>query len=85
LDLTRQQKEISSWSILVAGLFGGVARMILVLLSALSYWGVYASLGETVFISLGTIVFLRGQMRGKAYFNRDTHEDELKMHKLGIS
>lgn len=65
LDLTRQQKQISSWSLLVAGLFGGVTRMILVLLSALNDFGIYASLGETAFIILGTIVFLRGQMRGR--------------------
>jgi hypothetical protein len=64
LGLTRQQKEISSWSILIAGLFGGVTRMILVFFSALSDLGIYASLGETAFMILGTVVFLRGQLRG---------------------
>lgn len=65
LALSRQQKEISSWSFLIAGLVGGVARMILVLLSALSDFGIYASLGETAFIVLGTVVFLVGQIRGQ--------------------
>jgi hypothetical protein len=65
LDLTRRQKEVSSWSFLIAGLFGAVTRMTLLLLSALSAFGLYASLGETVFISLGTIVFVLGQLRGQ--------------------
>ncbi len=64
LDLPRPQKELSSWSMLVAGMFGGVGRMILVLLSALDALGIYASLGEVAFITIGTAVFLRGQMRG---------------------
>ena len=65
LELTKQQKEVSSWSFLVAGLIGGVTRMILVLASGLDEFGVYASLGETVFFVLGTIIFVRGQIRGK--------------------
>ena len=65
LELTKQQKEVSSWSFLVAGLIGGVTRMILVLTSALDEFGIYASLGETVFFALGTIIFVRGQIRGK--------------------
>ena len=65
LNLTHQQKEIASWSILAAGLFGGVVRMILALLSALEDFGLYASLGEAAFITLGTIVFLFGQIRGR--------------------
>lgn len=67
LDLARQRKEISSWSILVAGLFGGLARMTLVLLSALSEYGIYASLGEVVFITLGTLIFLQGQLKVRAW------------------
>jgi hypothetical protein len=63
LELTRQQKEISSWSFLIAGLIGGVTRMILALASALNEFGIYASLGETVFFILGTIIFVRGQMK----------------------
>jgi hypothetical protein len=40
--------------------------MILVLASALNEFGIYASLGETVFFALGTLIFVRGQMKGKA-------------------
>ncbi len=63
LNLTRQQKEISSWSFLLAGLMGGFVRMTLALLSALSEYGIYASLSETAFFILGTVFFLRGQMK----------------------
>jgi hypothetical protein len=70
LNLSRQQKEISSWSILAAGLFGGVARTILVLFSALSEFGIWASLGETVFITIGTYFFVLGQVRGRAQGRR---------------
>ena len=66
LELTKQQKEISSWSFLIAGLFGGVIRMILVLASALNEFGIYASLGESVCFVLGTLVFVRGQIKRKA-------------------
>lgn len=63
LNLTRRQKEASSWFILIAGFFGGIIRMILVLVSALDMYGIYASLGETVFIALGTVIFLQGQIK----------------------
>lgn len=63
LDLARRQKEISSWSFLLAGLIGGLVRMALVLLSVLSKFGVYASLGETAFFILGTLFFVRGQTK----------------------
>ena len=66
LELTKQQKEISSWSFLIAGLIGGVTRMILVLASALNEFGIYASLGESVCFVLGTLIFVRGQMKEKA-------------------
>lgn len=65
-NLTRRQKELSSWSLIIAGLFGGVTRMALVLVSALSAFGLYASLGETVFITLGTVIFVLGQFRARA-------------------
>lgn len=65
LEMTRQQKEIASWSFLIAGLIGGVIRMILVLASALNEFGIYASLGETVCFVLGTIIFVRGQVKEK--------------------
>jgi hypothetical protein len=66
LELTRQQKEISSWSFLIAGLIGGATRMILVLFSALDEFGIYASLGESICFALGTLLFVRGQMKEKA-------------------
>lgn len=65
LELTRQQKEIASWSFLIAGLIGGVTRMILVLASALNQFGIYASLGESICFVLGTFIFVRGQMKEK--------------------
>ncbi len=40
--------------------------MILVLLSAMSEWGIYVSLAETVLFVLGTAVFVRGQMKQPA-------------------
>jgi hypothetical protein len=61
LSLTDRQKELSSWAFLIAAGLGGVLRMLLVMLSALSTFGIYASLGETVFIVLGTLIFIMGQ------------------------
>jgi hypothetical protein len=63
LNLTRRQKELSSWCFVVAGAIGGFGRMGLVLLSALDQFGVFASLGEVVFMVLGTAIFVFGQMR----------------------
>jgi hypothetical protein len=63
--LTSQQKEISSWSFLLAGVFGGLVRGILVLLSSLEAYGLLASLGEVAFITIGILLFLLGQTRGK--------------------
>ena len=63
LNLTRQQKEISSWSFLLAGLIGGVVRMILVLMSAIGELGIYASLCETALFIVGSFFFVRGQMK----------------------
>ncbi len=71
LPLTRQQKEIASWCILVTGLFGGVLRPVLLLLSLLSAYGIYASLGETVFLTIGTIVFVLGQTHSGASVARE--------------
>jgi hypothetical protein len=62
LEMSRQQKEIASWSFLAAGLIGGAGRMGLVLMSSLAELGIYASLGETAFFILGTIIFVRGQL-----------------------
>lgn len=65
LDLSRRQKEVATWSILAAALFGGVGRSILALLSALDEFGLVASLGEVAFITLGTGIFLVGEMRSR--------------------
>lgn len=65
LGMPKQHKEIVSWSFLIAGLIGGVGRMILVLTSSLNALGMYASLGETACFILGTVVFVRGQMKAK--------------------
>ena len=63
LDLSRRLKEVASWSILVAALFGGVGRSILALMGALDSFGLVASLGEVAFITLGTAIFLAGEVR----------------------
>lgn len=65
LKMPLGQKEIVSWSFLVAGVVGGMGRMILVLLSSLDQYGRYASLIETVLFVLGTIVIARMQMQRK--------------------
>ncbi len=66
LNISKQHKEIVSWSFLMAGLIGGIGRMILVLTLSLNALGMYASLGETVGFVLGTVVFVSGQMRAKS-------------------
>ena len=63
LDLSRRQKQAASWFILVAALFGGVGRSILVLLGALGAFGLAASFGEVAFITLGAAIFLVGEAR----------------------
>jgi uncharacterized membrane protein len=63
LRLTERQKELSSWAFLMAGVFGGVLRVVLVLMSALNEYGIYASLGEVSAIAIGTLIFVLGQSR----------------------
>ena len=60
LSLSRQQKEAASWAFLLAGLFGGVIRMALVMLSSLDAWGLYVSLVESALFIFGTFIVLRG-------------------------
>jgi hypothetical protein len=60
LELTSWHKEMSSWSFLLAGLIGGVVRMLLALFSVLGEFGVYASLAETALFVLGTFILFRG-------------------------
>ncbi len=63
LRLSEGQKELSSWAFVMAAVFGGIFRMILAILSAMNEFGLYASLAETVFISLGTLIFISGQFQ----------------------
>ncbi len=63
-NMTRWQKEISSWSFVVAGLFGGIGRSALLLFSVQAAIGGYtASLIETLGFVLGTAIFVRGQIK----------------------
>jgi hypothetical protein len=64
VNLTRQQKEISSWSFVIAGLFGGIGRSILFLFSISGGFGSYTcSLIETLGFVIGTFIFMFGQMK----------------------
>ncbi len=63
LNLTRRQKELSSWCFLLAGVVGGFGRMTLALLGVLDQFGVFASLGEVVFFVVGMAIFVFGQLR----------------------
>ena len=64
LNLTRQQKEISSWSFLIAGLFGGLGRSLLFLSPVMGVFGSYAiSFIETVGFVIGTLFFMLGQIK----------------------
>ena len=63
-NLTRRQKEIASWSFLVAGIVGGFGRPVLFLLSMDGGVGSYlVSLIETVGFVLGTFIFLLGLIK----------------------
>jgi hypothetical protein len=63
LNMTKRQKEISSWSFLVAGVIGGFGRMILLLLSSPKEFFLVVSLVETALFVLGTFIFVLGQMK----------------------
>ncbi len=63
LNLTGRLKELSSWCFVLAGVVGGFGRMTLTLLGSLDQFGVFASLGEVVFVVVGTVAFVFGQMR----------------------
>jgi hypothetical protein len=66
LSISNRQKQIVSWSFIIAGLFGAVIRMTLVLLGLFKDWVLYASLGEVVFFSLGLIIYIWGWARKEA-------------------
>jgi len=63
VKLTRRQKEVASWSFLLAGLVGGFGRMTLALLAAPEGLRRLASLLESVCFVLGTGVFVYGLVR----------------------
>jgi len=63
LNLTRRQKEISSWSFVIAGLFGGIGRSVLFLLPIQGEYGNYINLVETVGFVIGTFIFVLGQIK----------------------
>ena len=64
LNLTMRQKEISSWSFLIAGLVGGLGRPALFLFSGLGGFASYAiSLLETAGFVIGTLIFIYGLIK----------------------
>jgi len=65
LDLTRRQKEISSWSFMMAGLFGGIGRSVLLLFPILGGFGNVINLVETLGFVLGTFIFIRAQIKDR--------------------
>jgi hypothetical protein len=67
MRLGRRQLEIASWSLLIAGLVGGIGRPVLFILSVPGSIGSYAiSLIETVGFVVGTFVFVRGQVQERS-------------------
>lgn len=64
LDVRRDQKEIASWSFMIAGFFGGFGRSVLLLLSIQGGIAAYTiSLIETLGFVIGTFVFVRSQVK----------------------
>ena len=63
LNLTKRQKEISSWSFVIAGLFGGIGRSVLFLLPIQGGYGNTINLVETVGFVIGTFIFVLGQTK----------------------
>lgn len=63
-NLTKQQKEIASWSFLVAGIVGGFGRPVLFLLSITGSVPIYLiDLIETVGFVVGTFIFFLGLIK----------------------
>jgi hypothetical protein len=63
LNLSRRQKEISSWSFMMAGLFGGLGRSVMFLWPVLGGSGNYINLVETAGFVIGTFVFVLGLIK----------------------
>jgi hypothetical protein len=63
---------VTDWSFVIAGLFGGIGRSVLFLLSIQGGFGSYtASLIETAGFVLGTFIFGLGQIK-----ERPAHQPE---------
>ncbi len=65
LRISDRQKEVLSWSFIIAALFGAVGRMALVLLGMFEGWHLFASLGEVIFFTVGLAFFIYGWTRKK--------------------
>lgn len=65
VKLIQRQKQISSWSFVMAGLFGGIGRSVVFPLPVLGGFGNYINLVETAGFVIGTFVFVRGQIKGR--------------------
>ena len=64
MRLDRRQLEVASWSLLIAGLVGGIGRPVLFILSVPGSSGSYAiSFIETVGFIVGTYIFVRSQVQ----------------------
>ena len=70
LHLSAGQKEALSWSFIIAGLFGAVVRMALVLLAIYDDWHLMASLGEVTFFVIGLAILVYGWTRPAAVAQR---------------
>jgi hypothetical protein len=62
-NMSVNQKQLLSWTFLVAAVIGGLGRMTLSLLGLLETIGPFASLIETVLFVLGTILLAATLMR----------------------
>ena len=74
--MSRRQKEVVSWSFLLAGLVGGAGRMTLALLSSLDQFGRPVSLVETALFVLGTVVLVLGQTQQPAVRPQETLQSQ---------
>ncbi len=74
--MSRRQKEVVSWSFLLAGLVGGAGRMTLALLASLDQLGRPVSLVETALFVLGTVVLVLGQTQQPAVRPQETLQSQ---------
>ena len=60
LRLSGRQKEMLSWSFIVAGFFGAIVRMAFALLDVYDDWVLFASSVEAASFSVGLALFIYG-------------------------